>query len=116
MEDLSRVDHALQPRAIAAGPLHRKQQRQQTALLSGACILPQSLPQRKMLSFRLRRQPRRIGGQKGEGRVLIVAVLGKIEVHTADQVPRGITALKEVLDLASELGQLAAKGVIQFLP
>jgi hypothetical protein len=26
MEDLARVDHALQPRAIAAGALHRKQQ------------------------------------------------------------------------------------------
>ena len=69
-----------------------------------------------MLSFRLRRQPRRIGGQKGEGRVLIVAVLGKIEVNTADQVPRRISVPKEVLDLASELGQLAAKGGIQFPP
>ena len=54
--------------------------------------------------------------RKAKGASRIFAVLGQIEVHAADQVPRGVPALQEFLDPAFRLGQFDAECGVQFLP
>ena len=88
----------------------------QTILVGRAGIFAQRLAQRKMLGFGVRREPRGVGCEKSEGRLLVFAVFGKIEVHAADQVPRGIAALQEFLDRAFRLGQLDGESRVHFLP
>ena len=56
-----------------------------------------------MLGFGVCGKPGRVGGEKREGSLIIPAVFGEIEVHAANQVPRGVAALEEVLDRASRL-------------
>ena len=116
MEDLARIDHGLQPRAGLRRALHGKQQGQQTVLVCRARVFAQSLAQRKMLGLGVRREPRGVGGEKGERRVRVLAVLGEIEVHAADQVPRRVPALQEVLYPAFRFRQFDAERSVQFLP
>ena len=116
VEDLAGIDQGLQPRAGLRRSLHGKKQRQQTVLVGRARILAQSLPQRKMLGLGIRRQPRGIGGEKGERRIRVFAIFGQIEVHAADQVPRRVPALQEVLYPAFRLCQFDAECGVQFLP
>ena len=96
--------------------LHRQQQRQQAVLVRRARVLAQRLPQRQMLRLGLRRQPRRIGREKCERGIGILAVLGKVEMHAAHQVPGRIAPLQELLHAAFGFGQLDCKGRVQFLP
>ena len=41
----------------------------------------------------------RVGREKGERRVRILAILGQIEMHAADQVPRRVATLQKLLDV-----------------
>ena len=116
VKDLTRIDEGLQPRTGLRRSLHGKEQRQQTVLVCRSGIFAKSLPQWEMLSLRIRRQPRGVGGQKSERRIRIFAVLGQIEVHPADQVPRRVPALQEFLYPALRLRQFDAECGIQFLP
>ena len=86
------------------------------SLFAAPAYSPQGLPQRKMLGLGVRRQPRGVGGQKSERRIRIFAVLGQIEVHAADQVPRRVPALQEFLYPAFRLRQFDAECGVQFLP
>ena len=67
VEDLASIHKGLQPRTGFRGSLHRQKQGQQPVLVCRARIFAQSLPQRKMLRLRIRRQPRGVGCQKGNG-------------------------------------------------
>ncbi len=72
--------------------------------------------QRQMLRLGVRREPRGVGRQKRKGRLRIVAVFGQIEVDAADQVPRRVAALQELLHAAFGLRQFDAEGGVQSLP
>ena len=116
MEDLAAIHEGLQPRAGLRRSLHGKKQGQQTVLVGGAGIFAESLPQRKVLSLGIGRQPGGVGCQKGERRIQVFAVFGQIEVHPAHQVPRGVPPLQKVLYPAFRFRQLDAECGVQFLP
>ena len=101
MEDLTRVDHGFQPRTDFGRALNGQEQRQQALLVRRACVFAERLTERKVLGFGVCGKPGRVGGEKREGSLIIPAVFGEIEVHAANQVPRGVAALEEVLDRAS---------------
>ena len=108
--DLARIDHGLQPGACLGRALHRHQQRQQALAVARAGVLLQRLAERQMLRLAFGRKPRRVGRQERERRLLVLAVLGEIEVHAADQVPGRMAALEELLHGEPGLGQLGIEG------
>ena len=69
-----------------------------------------------MLGLGIGGQARGIGREKGERRIHVFTILGQIEVHAADQVPRRIAALEEVLNPAVRFCQFDAEGGVQFVP
>ena len=69
-----------------------------------------------MLRLAFGRKAGRVGRQKREWRILVPAVLGKIEVHAAHQVPGGMTALEELLNGEPGLGQLGIEGLADSPP
>lgn len=69
-----------------------------------------------MLRFGVRREARGVRCEKGERRFLIPAVLGKIEVHAADQVPGGISPFEKFLDRKPRLAQLQMKCRVELFP
>ena len=62
-----------------------------------------------MLRLGLRRESGRVGRQKREWRLIVPPVLGKIEMHAADEMPRGIPLLKERLNRLLRFGELGSK-------
>ena len=76
-----------EPGAGLGGALHRQQQRQQLLAVGRAGVFAQRLAERQVLRARLGGEPGRVGGQEGERRVGVAAVLGEVEVHAPDQVP-----------------------------
>src|SRR5713226_8231654 len=105
MEDLARLHHLLEPRAAFRRALDWKQQREEALLVDSARVLAQGLAERQMLSLAVRRQPARVGGQEGEGKLLVPAVFGQVEVHPSQEVPDRVQALQEVLDGGLGLGE-----------
>jgi hypothetical protein len=81
------ADQALPPGTFRGSVLHRGEERQQPVAVGGAHIFAERLSERQMLRPGLGRQARRIGGKKSERRFGVLWVLGKIEMHAADQVP-----------------------------
>ena len=116
VEDLAAVDHRLQPWAAFAGALDGHQQREEALAFPGAAIFLQSLAERQVLRLGGSRKARGVGREEGEGRLLVLAVLGEIEVDPADQVPGGMTALEEFLQRERGLGQLGVKRHIHAAP
>jgi hypothetical protein len=94
MVDLPRVDHRPEPGACLRGALHRHQQRKQLGMICLAGVFAERSAQREMFCSCLRREFRRVGGHKGEWRIRIATVLGKIEMHAADQVPGRVQLLE----------------------
>ncbi len=62
-----------------------------------------------MLGPGLRRQLGCVGRQKRERRLIIAAVLGEIEVHAADEMPRWALPLEKVLDRRLRFGKFGSK-------
>ena len=114
--DFARIDHGLQPRAGLRRALHGHQQRQQTFAVSRSGIFLERPAERQMLRLAFGRKAGRVGRQERERGRLVLAVLGEIEVHAADQVPGGMAALEELLNGEPNLGQLDIESCIDSLP
>ena len=99
MVKFARIDHRPQPVAGLGGALHRQQQRQQLLAIGRAGVFAQRLAERHVLRARLGGELRRVGGEEGERRVGVAAVLRQIEVHAADQVPGRIQPLEKALQV-----------------
>ena len=84
-----------------------EQEREEPLLVGRARVLAQRLAERQVLGLAVRREPAGVGREKGEGRLLVLAVLGEVEVHPPDEVPGRVQALEEVLDRGLRLGELA---------
>ncbi len=69
-----------------------------------------------MLSPGLRRQARRVSGEKGERGFRIAAIFGQVEMHPAYQIPGRVTALEEFLQRAAGFGKLGAERLPHALP
>ena len=69
-----------------------------------------------MLGLGLRRQLRRVGCQESEGRIRVLAILGKIKMHPPHQIPCRIPPSQEFLDVTLRLGQLDAERRVELLP
>src|ERR1022692_16467 len=98
MEDLARINHRFQPGAAFGRALNGEEQREQTFLVGRACVFAEGLPQREMLGFGVCRKPVRVGCEKRERRLLILAVFGEIEMYSANEVPCGVATFQEVLN------------------
>jgi hypothetical protein len=107
--DLSRLDHRLQPRTFGSRALDRQEQRKQLRFVGSACLFAQRAAERQVLRLGLRRESSRISRQKREWRLIIPTVLGKIEMHAADGMPRGISPVKKRLDRRLRFGELGSK-------
>ena len=116
MRQLAGIDHRLQPRTVLGGALDRHQQRQQALPVSRAGVLLQGLAKRQVLGLTRGRQLGRVGRQKGEWGSLVLPVLGEIEMHPPNQVPRGMTVLKKRLHRELGFSQLGIKGLIHAAP
>src|ERR1700730_7486467 len=69
-----------------------------------------------MLRLSVSRQASGISREKSKWGCVVLAVLGEVEVHAADKIPRGVAALQKLLDAALRFGYLQPKSDIQFLP
>ena len=116
MVDLPRIHHRLQPRATFSRALHRQQQREQPFAVRRAGVFAQRLAERQVLRFRMRRKASRVGREKGERRRLVAAVFGEIEMHAADEIPRGIPALEELLDGKPRLAEFRTERALELAP
>src|SRR5207248_1035244 len=61
-------------------------------------------------------QSRRVGREEGERRRLILAVLGKVEMHATDEIPRRTAALEEILNRVARCGQLGSQRRVDVCP
>ena len=84
--------------------------------LAGPGVFLQRLAERQMLRLRFKRKPRRVGRQECKRRVFVLAVLGEIEVHAANQVPGGMAAFEELLHGELGYGQFGIEGRIDAMP
>ena len=80
----------------------------QLRFVGSACVFAQRAAERQVLRLGLRRESGRISRQKREWRLIIPPVLGKIEMHAADEMPRGFS-LKKRLDRRLRFGELGSK-------
>ena len=116
VKDLARVDHGLQPRTSGGGALDRHQQRQQALAVPCSGIFLQGLAERQMLRLGLRRKPGRIAREERKRGFLVLSVLGKIEMHAADQVPGRMAALEKLLHGELGLRELGIESRIHAAP
>ncbi len=91
---------------LLGGPLHGSEQGQQPFAI--VRVLAQRLAERFVLDLVAATEPRRIGGQEGEGPGGIAFVLGEVETDTADQVPGWVQGGEVALRVAV-LGTLRAQ-------
>jgi hypothetical protein len=116
MEDLAALDHGGEPRRRLRRALHGEQQRQQRVLARGARVLLQRLAERQVLRLGRAGEPRGVGGEEREGRLLVAAVLGEVEVDAADQVPGRALRVEEVLERLARGGVGRAQRVAELGP
>ena len=116
VEDLARVDERAQPRALRGGALHRQQQRQQRLAPRGAGVLAQRLAERQVLRLAVRGEPRRVGREERERRLLVEPVLREVAVHAPDEVPGGAPALQLLLDREPRPAELLPQRRAHLLP
>ena len=116
MEDLARVDHLLEPGAAFGRALNREQERQKALLVGRAGVLAQCLAEGQVLGLAVRREAVGVGREESEGRLLVLAVLGEVEVHLAHDVPGRVQAPEEVLDRGLRFGLLGGEGLACFRP
>ena len=80
-------------------------------MLAAPAYSLQRLAERQVLGLAVRRQAGRVGRQESERRLLVLAVLGEVEVHLADEVPGRVQAPEELLDGGLRFGQLGGEGL-----
>ena len=69
-----------------------------------------------MLSLGLRGQARRVGGEEGEWRFRILAVLRQVEMHPAYQIPDRVAALEKFLQGTVGFSKLCLEGLAHTAP
>ena len=85
--DLAGVHHRAQPFAQLRRALHRRQQRKKPRLTLSVGELGQRLGERQVLRLAVGRDARSVGGEEGERRLSVSAVLREIEMDAANQIP-----------------------------
>ena len=85
--DLAGVHHRAQPSALLRRALHRRQQRKKPRLTLSVRELGQRLRKRQVLRLAVGRDARSVGGEEGERRLSVFAVLREIEMDAANQIP-----------------------------
>lgn len=69
-----------------------------------------------MLRFAMRGKPIGVGCEEGEGRLLVLAIDGQVEVHAPDDVPHRIQSFEEVLNAIPGFAQLDGESRTDFAP
>ena len=116
LEDLATVDEALQPGAALAGSLQRRQKGEEALLVGSGSVFAQGLAQRPVLRLPLRRQPGGVGGEEGEGKLLVLAVLGQMDVNAADEIPGRVARLQEDAERLARGLQFGVQRGVELLP
>ena len=88
------IDKFANQRALFRRALHGSEQREQRRAVLGARVFLQRAAQREILRLGLVRNPVRVGGQKSKRTFRIALILGQVEGHPADEVPKGIARLE----------------------
>ena len=102
---ISRPHAARAAAATAAGRDLRAPAYSFSACLSGTCC-----------ASRARRELRRIRREERERRLFVDAVLGKIEMDAADEIPCGAAALEKRLERFARFGELGVKRRVELVP
>ena len=116
VEDLAGVDHRLEPRARLAGALHGQEQREQAVALRLPGVLAQRVTEREMLGLAVGGELPGVGGDEGEGRLVVLAVQGEVEVDAAHEVPRRAEAPEQFLRAEPGARPLVVEGGADLLP
>ena len=85
--DRARVDQLREPLGLLGRPLQRHQEMEQRLPIAARGGLLERPRQRAMPHLAAGARPRCVGGEEGEGVLLVPAVLGQVQAHLADGVP-----------------------------
>jgi hypothetical protein len=96
--DRAGIDQLGQPGALLGGTLQRHQQVEQRLPVAARGRFLERPGQRTMLHRAPGAGARRVGREEGERMVLVAAVLGQVQAHLADDVPRGVTRAQPLGD------------------
>ena len=116
MIDLTGLHHRAQPSALLSRALHRHQQGKKTRLALAIRELGQRLGKRQVLCLAVGRDARRVGGEKGERRLGVLAVLGEIEMDPAHQIPDRMKRLEKCLERTFRCDELITQPGIELGP
>ena len=86
------------------------------ALLAAPAYSRSAWPSGRCCGVACADRPVRVGGQEGERRVGVLAVLGQVEVHAADGVPGGVELPQRVLDGSLRGGKALANRIADRAP
>ncbi len=114
--DLAGFHHRAQPSALLRRALHRHQQGKQPRLTLSVRELGQRPGKRQVLRLAVGRDARGVGGEKGERRLRVLAVLREIEMDPANQIPDRMTCLEKFLERAFRCDKFIAQGGIEIGP
>ena len=110
------VDQLAQQLASRSRSLHGPEQCQEPWPVPGPRVLANRLAERSMARLAVAPQTRAVGGKEGERRVGLGPVLREMEMHAADEMPRGMPRSQKRLHRPVELGQLGAERRVHGLP
>ena len=96
--------------------LHRSQQRKESLSVFCPGKLFKRAAEREMLRRRLVRKPMRIGSQKGERMRHALFILGQVEGHAPDQIPKRVLGFQPALSSIFRAADSFKNQGVQFLP
>ena len=114
--DRPRVDQLRQPLALLRGALewHEEVKQRLPVALRGGFL--ERARQRAMLHLAAGARARRVGGEEGERMLLVAAVLGQVQAHLADDVPRGVARAQPVRDRTAVSADLVGERAVEVGP
>ncbi len=113
---LAGVDQLAQPGVLFRGALQRDQEVEQRLSVAARGGLLERAPQRAVLHLAAGARPHGVGGEEGEGTIVVPAVLGQVQAHLADRVPRGMACAEPVSDGAAVRADLLGEGAMEVGP
>jgi hypothetical protein len=116
MKNFAGVDDRVQPRAALARAAHRLEQPQKFGFGSRAGVFAQGGAERGMADLAMGDERGRIGGEKGERPLCVLAVLGEMEMHPTDMPPAAVARGEKGVEARAACGEFVLEGMGEFSP
>ena len=116
MENLAGFDDRLQPRAALAGAADRLEQPQKLGLCPRAGVLAQRRAEGGVADLAVGGEPWRIGGEKGERALGVLAVFGEMEMHTAHMPPAAVARGEKGVEARAARSEFVLEGLVELPP